>query len=80
MPGDLEVWPTEWGRDMYIKSETTHSKGVATLIPINMTYNINKMVTDDAGRYILISGTFNNHYITLLNVFMHQQLTRAKIK
>jgi exonuclease III len=68
-PGGLELWTKEWGGDIHINNETTHSKGVAILIPKNMVYDIKTIKKDNNGRYILLSGTFNTHDLTLLNVY-----------
>jgi exonuclease III len=69
VPGDLETWTKEWGGKIYISSGSTHSRGVAILIPNGMDYEINSCLTDDYGRYILLDGIFNGYELTLLNIY-----------
>jgi exonuclease III len=72
--GDLELWSKEWGGAIYISSGTSHSKGVAILIPKNMTHKINNVIKDQDGRYLLINGIFNEKELTLLNVYAPQPI------
>jgi exonuclease III len=59
VPGNLKTWTKEWGGSMYISSGTIHSRGVAILLPKGMEYSINKILEDNAGRYLCIEGTFD---------------------
>ena len=68
VPGDLATWSKEWGGHVVISSGTSHSKGVAILLPKNMEYNIDKCEIDEKGRYILMVGTFHKHEMAILNI------------
>jgi hypothetical protein len=69
VPGDLDVWTKEWAGSLYINSGTTHSRGVAVLLPKGMDYTIHKIQQDENGRYICIEGVFNSYELTLLNIY-----------
>ena len=69
VPGDLERWTKEWGGKIYLNNGTSHSRGVAILVPKHMECNIETIETHDNGRLIIITGTFNKHDITLMNIY-----------
>jgi hypothetical protein len=69
LPGDISIWQQEWGGEVYLSHGTRHSAGVAILIPKEYDYSISKLIVGDKGHYILISGTFNDTNLTLLNYY-----------
>jgi exonuclease III len=69
VPGDQLNWTKEWGGSIFLSSGTTHSRGVAILLPKGMEYNIKKSHVDQNGRFICLEGNFNNQDLALLNVY-----------
>jgi exonuclease III len=69
VPGDIERWTKEWGGHIFMNSGTSHSRGVAILIPKNMIYEVKTIEQDEDGRYIVVAGTFNSYDMTLINVY-----------
>ena len=69
VPGDQEIWAKEWGGSVCTSNGTTHSRGVAILIPKGMEYSVTNLHEDKNGRYICLEGTFNNDDLALLNVY-----------
>jgi exonuclease III len=69
VPGDKDIWAKEWPGSIYINSGTTHSRGVAVLIPKDMEHTILNIQQDDNGRFIFIEGVFNSYELALLNIY-----------
>ena len=45
--------------------------GVATLIPGKIDFEINAMIRDKEGHYIIIKGSIQEEDITIINIHMH---------
>ena len=67
--GDLEKWKKEWQGEMFLSSGTSQSKGVAILISPNIDCTIEKTEIDQEGRYIMLTGIFNGHKLSLVNIY-----------
>jgi exonuclease III len=69
VPGDKDIWSKEWSGGIYTNSGTSHSRGVAILIPKGMEHTIHNIQQDDNGRFIFIEGVFNSYELALLNIY-----------
>ena len=62
-------WSTEWGYKMYFSHGTSNSAGVAILIKNNFEYNVNQVISDKNGRYIILDILIEEFRISLLNLY-----------
>lgn len=60
---------TDWVGQVYFSSFKSHSRGTCILLNRNIHFILSKLITDPNGRFVLISGTFNEVPITLLNIY-----------
>ena len=51
-------WETEWGGKIVSSHGSSHSRGVMILLKPWLDVNIEKIASDDHGRYILAKATF----------------------
>jgi len=51
-------WETEWGGKIVSSHVSSHSRGVMILLKPWLDVNIEKIASDDHGRYILAKATF----------------------
>jgi exonuclease III len=75
-PGDEISWKKDWKGEVIMAHGTTHSRGVAILIPQKLKYNIDKIIKDEQGRYIFLDGKFQDQELALLNYYAP---TREKV-
>jgi len=54
---------------IFFSSYSSKKRGVAILIRKNLTFTINKIITDTEGRYVIINSTINNNNITIANIY-----------
>ena len=55
----LKSWETEWGGKMIGSHGTNHSRGVITLFKPKLDANIEQIIRDKSGRYILAEALVN---------------------
>ena len=67
--GDEIVWKNQWSGDILMSHGTNHARGVAILIPKEISYTSDTIEIDPKGRFILLNGTFEGKNITLLNCY-----------
>jgi exonuclease III len=67
--GDEKLWKNEWKGDIFMSHGTSHSKGVAILIPHTVDFQITDTEIDNDGRYILLNGTFGGKRMSLINYY-----------
>jgi exonuclease III len=67
--GDQIIWKNDWKGDIFMSHGSSHSKGVAILIPNNLDYQVNDTELDSEGRYILLNGIFCGKRMSLLNYY-----------
>jgi len=48
-----EIWKTEWGRKIYYSHGTNHSNGVVISFKPNLDFEIESIIADKNGRYLL---------------------------
>ena len=69
MQGDKNLWKKIWKGDIIMSHGTTHSKGVAILIPDNIEATINSTEIDPNRRYIVLCGKFGGKELNLINYY-----------
>jgi exonuclease III len=67
--GDEKIWKNQWDGDIFMSHGSNHSKGVAILIPKEMSYINEAIEIDPSGRYILLNRTFKGKEMSLLNCY-----------
>ena len=63
------IWRAEWGSDIIFCHGQTNSKGVAIMLPSNLSYNINETVKDKDGRFIMLDIDIDDINYILVNVY-----------
>ena len=67
---DIEhIWRNQWGGHVIFSHGTKHSKGVMILIRPGFNIDMDKIVCDKTGRYILIHARISNQNVLLLNLY-----------
>lgn len=58
-----------WSGQVLASCYTSHSRGVLLLIHKSVPFKVNKCITDKAGRYLIVQGTFMSKVINLVNIY-----------
>lgn len=58
-----------WPGQVLASCYTSHSRGVLLLIHKSVPFKVNKCITDRAGRYLIVQGTFLSKVINLVNIY-----------
>ena len=68
---DYKKWQQEWGGQIYFSHGEFNSRGVAILIPkeLEEICKIEKVKTDQDGRYIIIECNIENNNTILINLY-----------
>ena len=62
-------WETEWGGKIISSHGSSHSREVMILFKPQLDVNIEKIASDDHGRYILAEIVIDNTKVVLVNVY-----------
>lgn len=66
---DEKFWESEWGNQILVSHGTNNSKGVCILFRKNFEYQINNVIKDLDGHYIICVMKINERNIVLTNVY-----------
>jgi exonuclease III len=67
--GDMENWKKIWKGQIFLSHGNVQSKGVAILIHENVSAEIERVVTDPHGRYVLVEGKIAHNDLALCNYY-----------
>ena len=67
--GCEKLWAELSGAHCFYSHGSSESKGVATLIPVDLDVKVNNVVRDDDGRFLLLDITFQESCFILLNTY-----------
>ncbi|KAJ8043548.1 LINE-1 retrotransposable element ORF2 protein [Holothuria leucospilota] len=67
--GDLVQIEREWGSDCFISCGSSNSRGVAILFSNNFDYEVEKIVKDNEGNYIVLSLKTYDCKLTLISLY-----------
>ena len=67
--GCEKMWSNLTGAKCYFAHGTSDSRGVATLLPTDLATNVNRVVKDSKGRFLLLEVILNNVNYVFLNVY-----------
>ena len=73
-PEIINDWKFQWRGEMIFSHGSNHSRGVLVLINEQLQYEINNIVIDDEGRYILLEMTIQESPFLLLNLYAPTKL------
>ena len=75
-PKIINDWKFQWRGEMIFSHGSNHSRGVLVLINEQLQYEINNIVIDDEGRYILLEMTIQESPFLLLNLYAPTKLNK----
>ena len=78
-PEIINDWKFQWRGEMIFSHGSNHSRGVLVLINEQLQYEINNIVLDDEGRYILMAMTIQESPFLLLNLYAPTKLNEQKV-
>ncbi len=66
-------WKNEMGGQIVFSHRTSNCRGVATLFPQNVDFNIQEKYSDDSGRFLLLKCKFEEMSYIILNCYAPTQ-------
>ena len=67
---DREVyWSNEWGGKVLFSHGSNDSRGIMILFKPSLSFQVDKIESDNAGRYVISDVRFNGKKFTLVNVY-----------
>ena len=70
------LWEAEWGGKALFSHGTTNSKGVIILINPKVDCKVEKVISDNKGRYVIADITLDQSHITLANIYAPNDQTQ----
>ena len=64
-----EIWKAEWGGKIYYSHGTTHSKGVMILFKPSLDFEIESILADKNGRYLLLKANMLESSFLFSNIY-----------
>ncbi len=68
-PNIEKTWRNEWGADIKFSHYANNSRGVCILFPNNLDYSIEKCISDEDGRFLILSVNIDDKMFVLANVY-----------
>ena len=62
-------WKNEWGAPVYHSHGTHNSRGVAILMPNNLDYKVQDVISDDRGRLLILDILIDDTRFILANIY-----------
>lgn len=66
---DIKIWTSQWGGSLYYSNGNNMARGVITLVRKNVSHKINKQLSDQDGRMLILDIEINNESLVLINVY-----------
>ena len=73
---NLKTWEAEWGGKMIGSHGTNHSRGVMILFMSKLDVNIEQIICDKNGRYILAEALIEGEKFVFLNIYAPNDQTQ----
>ena len=73
---NLKSWEAEWGGKMIGSHGTNHSRGVMILFKSKLDVNIEQIISDENGRYILAEALVEGEKFVFLNIYSPNDQTQ----
>ena len=71
------MWEAEWGGKVFFSHGSTHSKGVMILVNPKVELKIEKVISDNNGRYIIIDAMVDDSQVILVNIYAPKTSTNS---
>ena len=71
-----KTWEAEWGGKVFFSHGSTHSKGVMILINPKVELKIEKEISDNNGRYIILDAMVDDSHVILVNIYAPNDLNQ----
>ena len=66
---DESFWKTQWGAQAWFSSYASNSRGVAILISNSVSVQVNSILKDPGGRFLIMSINMNGSPVILANIY-----------
>ena len=63
------MWEAEWGGKGFFSHGSTPSKGVMILVNSKVELKIEKVISDNNGRYIILDTMVDDSHVILVNIY-----------
>ena len=70
------VWSAEWGGKVFFSHGTANSKGVMILINPKLDCKVEKCISDNNGRFIILDVALDDSHIILVNIYAPNDLNQ----
>ena len=71
-----DVWSAEWGGKVFFSHGTANSKGVMILINPKLDCKVEKCISDNNGRFIILDVALDDSHIILVNIYAPNDLNQ----
>ena len=71
-----DAWSAEWGGKVFFSHGTTNSKGVMILINPKLDCKVEKCISDNNGRFIILDVALEDSHIILVNIYAPNDLNQ----
>ena len=71
-----KTWEAEWGGKVFFSHGTSHSKGVMILVNPKVDFKIEKAISDNNGRYIILDAMVDDSHVVLVNIYAPNDLNQ----
>lgn len=72
-----KIWKNEWGGRIYFSHGKSNARGVCILIRNGLNFEIEKEVSDNNGRFILLKATLEGEKVFIVNVYAPNDEVKA---
>ena len=73
---NADVWSGEWGGKVFFSHGTANSKGVMILINPKFDCKVEKCISDNNGRFIILDIALDDSHIILVNIYAPNDLNQ----
>lgn len=66
---EISLWRSQWGGEIFCANGSTNSKGVLILFRKNLQYQVNNVIKDDMGRFLVMEVQLEDMELLFINVY-----------
>ena len=76
--GDMEkTWKGDWGGNVYFSHGKSNARGVCIMVRKGLDFEVEKEVSDNSGRFILLKANLEGENVYVVNVYAPNNETKA---
>ena len=64
-----QIWEAEWGGKVYFSHGSSNSKGLVTLVNLNLDLKVEKCIQDTNGRFLILDLLIDELHLILVNIY-----------